>query len=130
MAKAEQTNSTPHAFERRVEAYLLELCAAWHLRRAEQKLHWASRDLNELQGNNPADLDTSSLEAMKEIEGRLRDWVPKTPHGAARLLEIALEIQTHAVTIDPDDHFGQGPVLDYLANLRRSLDSLPDATAP
>jgi hypothetical protein len=131
MAKAEQTNSTPHATERSVEeAYGLKRCAAWHVHRAQQRLHWASRDLDDLQGNDPGALDVSSLESMKEIEGMLRDWEPETPYGAARLLEIALEIQTYAATIDPGDHFGQGPALDYLRNLRRSIDRFPDETAP
>jgi hypothetical protein len=100
----------------------------WHVHRAQQRLHWAERDLNLACGNDIGDLDLSSLECMKKIEGRLRDWEPKTPYGAARLLEIALEIQTYAATIEPDDYFGQGPVLEYLRNIRRSLERFPDTT--
>jgi hypothetical protein len=36
------------------------------------------------------------------------------------LLEIAIAIYVHAQD-EPDEHFGQGPVLEYLRNLRRSI---------
>jgi hypothetical protein len=45
-------------------------------------------------------------------------------------LEVAIEIQSHAATIDPADHFGQGPTLEYPANLRRAIERFPDPTAP
>jgi|EndMetStandDraft_4_1072995.scaffolds.fasta_scaffold1104884_1 hypothetical protein len=91
MPKAEQVNSTETTESAPVpnnrddflmENYLLQKCAAWHVHRAQQRLHWAQRDLDELQGNDTGDLDLNSLELMKEIEEDLRSWEPKTPGGA------------------------------------------------
>jgi hypothetical protein len=129
MPKADQVNSTatnesapvPNNHDAFLEEnYRLRQCAAWHVHRAQQRLHWAQRDLDELQGNDTGDLDVSSLEHMKDIEENLRDWEPKTPGGADQLLEIAIEIYSHAQK-EPDEHFGQGPVLEYLRNLSRSI---------
>jgi len=129
MPKAEQVNSTETTESAPVpnnrddflmENYLLQKCAAWHVDRAQPRLHWAQRDLDELQGNDTGDLDLNSLELMKEIEEDLRSWEPKTPGGADQLLGIVIEIFSHAQK-EPGEHFGQGPVLDYLRNLRRSI---------
>jgi hypothetical protein len=128
MPKADQVNSTDasesapvqHHDDFLEENYRQQQCMAWHVHRAQQRLHWAQRDLNDFQGNDEGELDLSSLEHMKEIEEGLRDWEPKTPGGAVQLLEIAIEIYTHAQN-EPDESFGRGPVFEYLRNLRRSI---------
>jgi hypothetical protein len=129
MAKADQVNSTDinesapvpnNHNDFLLENYRLQKCRAWHVHRAQQRLHWAQRDLDELQGNDMGELDLSSLELMKDIEDDLRGWEPKTLGGADQLLEIAIEIYSHAQK-EPDEHFGQGPLLEYLMNLRRSI---------
>jgi hypothetical protein len=129
MPKADQVNSTDINESARVpnnhgdfslENCRLRQCRAWHVHRAQQRLHWAQSDLDESQGNDTGDLDLSSLGLMKDIEEDLRGWEPKTPGGADQLLEIAIEIYSHAQK-EPDEHFGQGPLLEYLMNLRRSI---------
>ena len=132
MPKADQVNSTdidefapvPNYNDFLEENYRLQQCTAWHVHRAQQRLRWAQHNLDELQGNDTGDIDLSSLGLMKEIEENIRGWVPKTPDGAVQLLEIAIEIYSHAQN-EPDEHFGRGPVLEYLRDIRRSILRFP-----
>jgi hypothetical protein len=55
---------------------------------------------------------------MKNIEGMLEDWQPRTMNGIRRLVEICLAIQVHAAVEGPEENFGCGPVIEYLKNIR------------
>jgi hypothetical protein len=43
-----------------------------------------------------------------------------------KLIEICLAIQVYAEVENPDDHFGHGPVIEYLKNIREALVNAPD----
>lgn len=108
-----------------LDAAYLGYCAEWHVARAEQQLHWAQGDLESGWDTHP-NLDLSALERMKDLEEMLIDWVPRTTIGVRKLVEICLAIQAHAAIESPDDHFGRGPVIDYLKNIRKALMRAPD----
>jgi hypothetical protein len=42
------------------------------------------------------------------------------------LIDICLVIQVYAEVESPEDHFGQGPVIEYLKNMRQALINAPD----
>ena len=93
--------------------------------RAQQQLHWAQGDLESAWDSHP-NLDLSALERMKEIEDALKDWKPRSMIGVKKLVEICLAIQAYAEVESPEDNFGQGPVIDYLKNIREALVNVPD----
>jgi hypothetical protein len=46
--------------------------------------------------------------------------------GVKKLVEICLTIQVYAEVESPEDNFGQGPVIEYLKNIREALVKAPD----
>jgi hypothetical protein len=112
-----------------VEGGYLKMCAEWHVVRAQQRATWAQRDLESAwglyNGSNGIELDLGPLDRMKEIEECLKDFAPRTMMGARGLIEICLTIQNHAAVESPENNFGCGPVVDYLKNIRDSLNSAP-----
>jgi hypothetical protein len=108
-----------------LDAGYLKLCAEWHVARAQQRLHWAQGDLESAWDSHPS-LDLSALQRMKNIEIALKDWKPCSMIGVKQLVEICLTIQVYAEVESPEDNFGQGPVIDYLKNIRDALANAPD----
>ena len=103
-----------------VEGGYLKLCAEWHVVRAQQRVNWAQGDLESCWHETPH-LDLRPLERMKNIEGMLEDWQPRTMNGIRRLVEICLAIQVHAAVEGPEKNFGCGPVIEYLKNIRAAF---------
>ena len=96
-AKVHATPESPFGAFGQVEGGYLKLCAEWHLVRAQQRLNWAKCNLQSAwDRSDDGELDLRPLERMKDIEGMLEDWQPRTMAGVRRLVEICLAIQVHA----------------------------------
>jgi hypothetical protein len=111
-----------------VEGGYLRMCAEWHVVRAQQRANWAQRNLENVwglsDGDHGGELDLGPLDRMKQIEGDLENFEPRTMMGLRQLIEICLAIENHAA-VDPEDVLGCGPVVDYLKNIRNVLNSAP-----
>jgi hypothetical protein len=106
-----------------MEGGYLKLCAEWHLVRAQQRSNWAQQDLKSAwgYGSDDGELDLGPLGRMKDIEGMLEDWEPRTMAGVRRLVEIGQAILVHAAVEGPEEYFGSGPVIEYLKNIRAAF---------
>jgi hypothetical protein len=128
-AKVPTTNDggkSPFGAFGEVEGGYLKMCAEWHLVRAQQRVNWAQGDLRSAwDRGHYGELDLGPLERMKEIEGHLGNFEPRTMMGVRQLIEICLAIQNHSAVEGPNAVFGHGPVVNYLKNIREALISAP-----
>jgi hypothetical protein len=103
----------------------LELCATWHLSRAQQKINWATHDIATGYGTLPdagIDLSLDPLYRMQQIEDTLALITPRTALLAQEMLRICIAILSHP---DPEETLGQGPVLEIIKNVKTALCGLP-----
>ena len=107
------------------DAWLLELCAEWRECRAQMEKNWAVHQRETGWGTLPdKPLDREPLDRMQEIEwSYLSQARPRTALLACELLGIALTILAHEQE-EPGAVLSQGPVLDIVRNVRKSLEYL------
>jgi hypothetical protein len=102
------------------------MCAEWRALRAQQQKNWALHNLDTMFGRRPdrdIPLDTEPLDQMKELEYHLGEVKPRTMLLAWELLRVAITILAHrSEDPNPTSYLGNGPALDILHNVLRSLE--------
>lgn len=106
----------------------LAMCADWRAARAQQELNWAEHDKATLFDRLVSDgheLALSPLGKMYSIQSALSIVDLNTVALAIELLRICTTILAHE---DPDGTLAEGPVLQIVRNVMRSLERLPGET--
>jgi hypothetical protein len=102
------------------------MCAEWRAARAQQQKNWAEHELAAGWGYLPdkgIELSLEPLDKMHELEYHLSRTEPRTILLARELLGVCVTILAHE-TEDPEHILAQGPVLDIVRNVIKSLDTM------
>ena len=104
------------------DAQYINLSVEWHLICKHQR-NLTEEERVALFGYLPsgADLDLTPLQRIKQIEERLATAEPDTVLLARELLSIAISIMTDRHRSDPNIATNQGPALEMVRNVARSL---------
>jgi hypothetical protein len=100
------------------------MCAEWRAARAQQQKNWAEHELAAGWGHLPdkgIDLNLEPLERMQEMEYHLSRM--ETILLARELLGVCVTILAYEHE-DPEHVLAQGPVLDIVRNVIKSLDAM------
>jgi hypothetical protein len=104
------------------DACFLKICAEWRLARAQMQLNWANHHVATGWGHLSdagIDLDSTPLDAMCNYENVLARIKPSTVMLARELLGVCVTILSHE---DPKSVLAEGPVVEILRNVVKSLD--------
>ncbi len=106
------------------DATWLKMCASWRAYRAQQQFNWASNDrVTMFNTDGDAEIDLEPLGHMQTIEQTLGEITPRTAILARELLRVALTILAHGQE-HPEGYMSQGPVLEIVRNVVKSLEWL------
>jgi len=113
--------TAPPASKLVIDETLLEMCAMWRAKRAEQQKNWAELDLASMYGTRaapPADL--SPLHQMQQLESHLADVQPRTMLLAREMLRMVVTILIDEME-NPESVLADGPALKLVQNVLSSL---------
>lgn len=116
------TKKTEDRARRHLDTLVLSTVARWQRSRAEARLEWAKQNEQSVFRTQSGDYSSpnDALDQVEACEAHLRNLEPMTTLGAMALLEVAADIiSTRA--LDPEAQFAEGPVLEILVNVARSL---------
>lgn len=110
--------------------WILKMCAEWRSCRAQQQKNWAEHELATGWGHLPdagVTLDFEPLNRMHQVEHHLARAEPRTVLLARELLGMCVTILAHQYE-DPEHTLAQGPVLEIVQNVIKSLDAIKSDT--
>ena len=110
--------------------WILKMCAEWRAARAQQQKNWAEHELATGWGCLPDEgalLDLEPLSRMQDLEYHIAQSEPRTILLARELLGICVTILAHQYE-NPEHTLSDGPVLEIVRNVVKSLEALSSRT--